>query len=61
MSRKYRRRLAIFILAVTFSAMPPLWKLLIVLPNLINLVIEFDEFDYEWTYGTRKRNAPIRK
>lgn len=61
MSRKYRKRQALMILVVTFSAMPSLWKLLIVLPNLINLVIEYYEFDYEWTYDTRKRNAPIRK
>lgn len=51
MKRKYRRRLAIFILAVTFSAMPLLWKLLVVLPCLINLIIEFDNFDYNLTYG----------
>lgn len=51
MKKKYRRRLALLILAVTFSAISPIWKLLIVLPCLINLVIEFDDFNYNWKYG----------
>lgn len=62
MKRKYRRRLAIFILTVMLSAMSPLWKLLVVLQCVVNLVIKFDEFDYMWTHGgARKRNVPIRK
>lgn len=62
MKQRYRRRLAVFILVVTFSAMSPLWKLLVVLQYVVNIVIKFDEFDYMWTHGgARKRNVPIRK
>lgn len=51
MKKKYRRRLAIFILAISFSAVPFQWKMLVVLPCLTNLVIDFDDFDYKLTYG----------
>ncbi|WP_461198033.1 hypothetical protein [Enterococcus sp. N249-2] len=51
MKKKNRRRLILIILAITFSAMPLLRKMLVVLPCLMNLVIDFDDFNYKLTYG----------
>ena len=54
MKKKNRRRLALLILIITFTAMPASYKLLCIAPMAVCLFIDWDEFYFEQGKGDVK-------
>lgn len=51
---KYRRITVLFIIFVIGAAVSPLVKLLIIAPCLVNLFMQYDEYDYKLSFGGAK-------
>lgn len=48
---KNRRITVLFIIFMIGAAVSPLIKLLIIAPCLVNLFMEYDEYDYKLSFG----------
>lgn len=51
---KYRRITVLFIIFVIGAAVSPLVKLLIIAPCIVNLFMQYDEYDYKLSFGGAK-------
>lgn len=51
---KNRRITVLFIIFVIGAAVSPLVKLLIIAPCLVNLFMQYDEYDYKLSFGGAK-------